>query len=366
VSRRIALATIAMDRMAGGLERNITYLANHLAERGHQVVLLTFDQPDARAFYDLHPSVAWERLGRAVPHTPIGFRQRLDLIARMRKALVSHGVATVVCFHHGILARYFLASIGRPVAIVCSERNSLTIYDFIRARRWNLNFALLFLVDAITVQFPSYVTQYPRALQRKIAVIHNPVYPVDVTEASLRRPVILSAGRHVAQKRFDLLVRAFALLLPEFPEWKLAIVGDGPLKASLEGLISDLGIGAAVELRPATPDLRPFFQAATVYCQPSQWEGFPNAMAEAMAGGVIPTGFVRTSGVSDLVENGVNGFLAEGEPSPEGLAQAIRKVIAAPEHWGALSARARSISDTYSPVSWASLWDRLIATVGGR
>lgn len=360
MSNCIALATIAMGDAAGGIERNIVYLANYIAEQDGKVVLLSFDQPHANAFYDFDIRVTWEKLGRTKPHDSIRFWQRLTLIARIRQALVKYDVRTVVCFHHGILVRFLAAMLFRRVRVICSERNSLAMYGHIRLGKWNPNFLAMFLVDAVTVQFPSYVRQYPRLLRRKIHVVHNPVFPPGKVNAAGRIPMILSVGRHQAQKRFDLLVRAFYLVSPEFPEWRLTIVGSGPFKPSLESLVQDLGLTQKVDLPPATRELHRYFQEATIYCQPSLWEGFPNAQAEAMAAGVIPVGFQATDGVADLIEDGVNGALATGALTAENLATALRRVMAAPKSWPELSAKAQTISATYTPELWQRRWNGLL------
>jgi len=362
MSGAVALATISLDRMAGGLERNIVYLANHLAKTGTKVVLLTFDRPRAQAYFEIDPRVTWYRVGASQPHAGISFRERLRLIGRIRAALRRHGVDRLVCFHHGILFRFLAATMLTGIRVVCSERNSLTIYRHIRRPKWNLNFLLLFLVDAITVQFPSYVSLYPRLLRRRIHVVHNPVFP-RVTARMTRAANILSIGRFAAQKRFELLVEAFDDATRDHTEWTLTIVGDGPLKPDIEALVASCGLTGRVALTPPTRNLEPFFSQARLYCQPSQWEGFPNAQAEAMAAGVIPVGPFDTSGVADLIEDGVNGILAQSPTTVETLAAALRRAIETPHRWEDMAEAARGISRRYSVESWQAGWDGLLASL---
>ena len=63
MSNRIALSTISLDSMPGGLEKNITYLANILSEEGFDVHLLTFDLPNAKTYYPLDDRVTWHKIG---------------------------------------------------------------------------------------------------------------------------------------------------------------------------------------------------------------------------------------------------------------------------------------------------------------
>ena len=175
MSGRYALATISLDDMPGGLERNFVSLANAMARRGHTVSLITFDQQDARSFYPINNDVRWHKVGVSRPHGPIGFADRLRLIWAIRAALKDARASVVVCFHHGILVRFVLATFFTGIRLIVSERNSLTLYNHLRKSKWNLNFLFLFFADYITVQFPRYVREYPRILRPRISAIPNPV-----------------------------------------------------------------------------------------------------------------------------------------------------------------------------------------------
>ena len=359
---RVALATIALHQMPGGLERNIIYLANFLAEQCVQVTLLTFDLPGAEAFYPIDERIEWHQLGRTPPHSSISFSDRASLIQRIRAVFTANSPYDyLICFHHGILIRYFIGTIGLPVRIICSERNSLTIYHYVRAAKWNFNFLMLSLAESITVQFPSYIQQYPKVLHPKIKVVHNPVFPLQIaTQSSARQSIIVSVGRYAHQKRFDLLIRACAIVFQQYTDWRLHIIGDGSLRSELANLIQTLEMGDRIFLIPPKDDLSTDFSKARIYCQPSQWEGFPNAQAEAMAAGLIPVGFESTSGVSDLINNGVNGLLCNAPPSPVALANTLLKVINTPEQWEMWSQAARQITQRYSVASWQQAWQSIL------
>lgn len=120
--RKIVFVTIALDRMAGGLERNIIRIANYLASRGCEVSILSFDLPGAKAFYPMDGQVQWHKAGRTTPHGCIGFFERLKLLRRMRKVLPRG--ATVIAFHHGLLVRLMLAgAVMRPEKLCRAYRH---------------------------------------------------------------------------------------------------------------------------------------------------------------------------------------------------------------------------------------------------
>lgn len=98
--------------------------------------------------------------------------------------------------------------------------------------------------------------------------------------------VIISVGRLVNQKGFNHLIKAFSLVLNEFPDAMLLIVGHGDKESKLIKLISDLGVDDNVVLLGGQDNPYKFMQIANLYVLSSITEGFPNAMVEAMSVGL--------------------------------------------------------------------------------
>ncbi len=96
-------------------------------------------------------------------------------------------------------------------------------------------------------------------------------------------PLLVTVGRLAPQKRQEWLLRALA---PIHLPWRLELVGDGPLRGSLEALADTLGIRGRVSFRGAVADVRPFLQRADLFAFPSAWEGQGIAVLEAAASGV--------------------------------------------------------------------------------
>jgi glycosyltransferase involved in cell wall biosynthesis len=96
-------------------------------------------------------------------------------------------------------------------------------------------------------------------------------------------PRLLALGRLDYQKGFDVLLRAFARVRAARPDWRLAIVGDGPERRRLRSLAAGLQLDDAVEWVGATANPFPFYRWADLVLVPSRFEGFPNVPLEAMA-----------------------------------------------------------------------------------
>ena len=364
------MAAISLDRMAGGLERNIARLANFLAESGADVHLVTFDWETATSFYEIDPRVKWHKVANSPPHAPISFGNRLRLILNMRRILKEIGALAIVCFHHGILFRFLMASLFCGIKIVSSERNSLTIYDHVKISKWNLNFLMMFLADRITVQFPSYIKDYPVLLRKKAVAIPNPVPP----EGDIARPSIagdsgrfrlLSVGRLCNQKNYASLIAAFDNLAPRFPEWDLALVGNGEISAELESTVADMGLRDRVHLPGAVTDVSQWYTTSHLFCLPSRWEGFPNALAEALAHGLPAVGYAGCAGVRDLIVDGKNGLLANGNGDTVNLEEALAILMGNAEMRAVMGTASVEGVKQYHPDNVFSLWETMLSEVTG-
>jgi glycosyltransferase involved in cell wall biosynthesis len=118
--------------------------------------------------------------------------------------------------------------------------------------------------------------------------------------------VIGAVGRLEPQKRFDLLLEAFAVLHIERPELRLVIAGDGSLRQSLDDQRRALGLADSVLLTGHVDDVRPLHHAFDLFAQSSDYEGTPNAVLEAMAMG-SPVVATEAGGTAELVLDGVHG-----------------------------------------------------------
>lgn len=115
-----------------------------------------------------------------------------------------------------------------------------------------------------------------------------------------------SVGRLEPQKRFDLLLEAFAAVHARRPNTRLFIVGDGSQRDPLDAQIGALGLTESCTLVGHTNDVRPSYHAFDLFVQSSDYEGTPNTVLEAMA---LETPIVATDagGTAELVHDGVHG-----------------------------------------------------------
>ncbi len=138
--------------------------------------------------------------------------------------------------------------------------------------------------------------------------------------------VIGAVGRAEPQKRFDLLIDAFASLAPAWPQLRLLIVGDGSQREPLLTQVARLGLGERVALAGHRTDIPDLHHAMDLFVQSSDYEGTPNAVLEAMA---LNTPVVATDvgGTAELLRDGVDGAIIR-PGSASVLAGAIAAALA--------------------------------------
>jgi glycosyltransferase involved in cell wall biosynthesis len=157
--------------------------------------------------------------------------------------------------------------------------------------------------------------------------------------------VIGSVGRLETQKRFDLLIEAFAMIQHRIPGARLVIAGDGSQRAALAALISERRLESQCILAGHRTDVIEVLHALDLFVQSSDYEGTPNAVLEAMAV-QIPVVATTAGGTAQLIDDGVHGRLVP-PGRPDLLAAAIGTALedrAAMSRWAA-AARHRIETD---------------------
>jgi glycosyltransferase involved in cell wall biosynthesis len=165
--------------------------------------------------------------------------------------------------------------------------------------------------------------------EQSLAVLPNPLDLAGIHAASDAPsrwpgagPNLLAIGRLSPEKGFDLLLEAMAQVVIEFPSARLTILGVGPLEGALKGLCHKLGLATMVTFAGYQRRPYAYYPGATLFVLPSRHEGMPNALLEAVAGGLPVVALPASGGVEAFLEGKPNAWLAE-EISAEGLTEAL-------------------------------------------
>jgi glycosyltransferase involved in cell wall biosynthesis len=161
----------------------------------------------------------------------------------------------------------------------------------------------------------------------RIAVMPNTVHTIPEEKSDLDAKLILAAGRATPQKGFDLLIRAWAKVAPEHPDWTLRLYCHGQSRPALLELKEQLGLGdeqLIVYLGAKKLPLR--MQQSSIYALSSRFEGFPLILLEAMSAGMGVVAFDCPTGPSDVVDDHRNGLLVPPR-DVDAFAAALKEMI---------------------------------------
>ena len=135
-------------------------------------------------------------------------------------------------------------------------------------------------------------------------------------------------GRLCPQKGFDVLLEAFASVAADLPSARLVVLGKGSDREGLLRQAAALGIADRVDFPGWLPNPYALLSRATVFVMSSRYEGFPNALLEAMACGVPAVATDCPSGPSEILEGEV-GILVPIDDA-KGISGALRKILQDP------------------------------------
>jgi len=359
------IALVIPELSAGGAERVALRMANYWTNEGRQVSLFTFDDGQEEPFYELEEAVSHQPLDIADVSTTFLERitNNIGRVQRLRSALTQASPDVVIAFMPPANVLTVWSGIGADWPVIVSEHNNPEVYplgsiwDTLRHWTYPLADALVGVSKPI-VQFFSDSVQNGR-------VIHNPVVPDkeeigDIPDPEDRVSVICAMGSLTHQKGFDILLRAFAQIKDQHPNWTIEIWGEGEHRARLEALRDRLALEERVRLPGLTK--KPFekMKRASFFVLSSRYEGFGNVLAEALACGSPVVSFDCPSGPSEIVRPGIDGELIPTEDAGA-LAEAMHIMIEDSERRHNYARRAPEVRERLGKEVIMQEWSELIA-----
>jgi glycosyltransferase involved in cell wall biosynthesis len=353
----------------GGAETQMTRLAIGLAARGWSVTVVSM-VPVRHFEAELQDEGVEVRSLGVAPGRPDP-RLVTRLAALLRQ--VRPGVLLTCLFHANLLGRLVGRAVGVPV-VVSSIRNTRF------GGRLGRPLIRLTdrLADATVANSAATAAEFVRdalVARERIAVIPNGLtvdgYAADAAARARLRGELglpgegflwLCVGRLEPQKNHRLLLDAFAELRTEHPAARLAIVGDGSLRAELERQAQRAGLAEAVRFAGIRDDVPDWLSAADALVLASRHEGLPNVVLEAMAARV-PVVATWVGGVPELIEAGATGRLAPSDDR-ERLRAAMAATMTddAARRAAMVEAAQRRVRARYDQAAVVERWERLLAS----
>ncbi|WP_169718988.1 glycosyltransferase family 4 protein [Haloplanus natans] len=168
------------------------------------------------------------------------------------------------------------------------------------------------------------------------------------TDSSEEETTILFVGRLIENKGILRLLEAVSEL-DRPANWRLLVVGTGPLADQCQTFVEQNDISDQVEFRGFVKSVPAVMAEADIFCRPSDTEGLPLTLLEAMASGLCPV-VTPAGGVEEIIESGQNGIIVQREA--DDIAATLTRLIKEPTERTRLAANARTT--VISEYSWES------------
>ena len=358
------VAFIIPGMAMGGAERVVSVIANSFMERDIKCTIYVYN--DIQETHLINPNVTiininWEKMSiqkgivNKVKTTLLNFRRITDAVRKNRPDVI-------IAFLGSALLPAALTGKVLKIPVVLSERNN----PFVEKSRIYQKLSMLIaysLSQIVVFQTERIRSKFPLYIRKKSKIINNPLLiecPVDFKRTPTK--IILNTGRLDKQKDQITLIKAFALIAHEFPEYKLIICGEGPERDNLERSIDELNLNNRVVLVGAVNNVEEYLKKAEIFVFTSIHEGYPNSLVEAMAAGLPVIATDCPFGPAEMIKTNENGILV---PIKNCLAisDAMKKLLVNPLYASKLGEKAKEIHSVVEKDAVINLWQETLISV---
>lgn len=330
--------------MAGGVERVLTLKANYFAEHfGYDITIILTEGKGKPLFYPLNENIKvinldvnFEELWNSSFIKKVWLYLRKQ--RRFKKLLIAELMRLRPDITVSLLRREinFLNEINDGSKKIGEmhinranyrnfEANESNIVKDLFAKFWMRNLVKkLKRLDHFVVLTEEDKKAWPEL--QNIRVIPDPLSFCPTKRSSLKDKRVIAVGRYVYQKGFDMLLQAWSRIEKQYPDWQLAVYGDGE-RTSYEQLMEELGIDATrCHLNGPTSDIQSEYVNSSLFVFSSRFEGFGMVLVEAMACGLPVVSFACPCGPRDIIKDGHDGLLVENG-NVEALANSLSMLM---------------------------------------
>jgi GalNAc-alpha-(1->4)-GalNAc-alpha-(1->3)-diNAcBac-PP-undecaprenol alpha-1,4-N-acetyl-D-galactosaminyltransferase len=345
----------------GGAQHVATTLANAWAANGAAVEVVTLQGSD-RDFFRLNPRIARTVVGGfgGSSHVLMAMIANLRRIFKLRQALKRSAAKIVVSFIGSTNVLTILAARGLGMRLAIAERNDPQrqslgwIWDRLRVLLYGK-------ADLVVVNSRDAVTSMAGYVPRERMIwLPNPLRTAPPNLAPVAESgFFLAVGRLQGQKGYDVLLSAFADVVAAMPQARLVVLGEGPLRETLQAQAGRLNLTQHVSFMGQVNDPFPWYRAALAFVHPARFEGMPNAVLEAMSEGLPVIVTAEQTGLRGIVHDGRTGFVVPAE-SARALADAMLSLVKNSTLREAVGRAARDAVAPFEPQRAIAAWSKAL------
>jgi glycosyltransferase involved in cell wall biosynthesis len=347
---------------AGGAERVLVTMANAFA-KSYDVTVFTFNSSPDEVFYKIDDDVDVKYLNLLKETNGLiaAVRENLRRIKVLKKSIDELGPDLIVSFLPESNILVSLSSIGKQVPIILTEHTDPvgtklgTAWEVLRRMAYRK-------ADLIVVLNKSIKEYFEKKYNVPVVEIPNPVFlsveDEPGTSIEITGPFIITIGRLVKNKRIEDIINGFARISNDFKEWKLVIVGSGPLKKDLQELAKSTGIGNRIIFTGLVRSPAHLLNLADLYVSASITEAFPMAICEAMASGLAVVVREYNNSVRDIIIDKKSGVIVDNK-SQEQLIFAMTDLMGDKIRRKEIGLEAKKKMLKYTPEAVTSEWVKI-------
>ena len=328
ISNKICI--IAPSLQMGGIERELTILANFFVDKGYEVYYITL--------LNLEPFFLLDDRVKLIS-SPFEFNREKSILkylsfyikvfspfnGYLRNKIKEIGPDVIMCFGDVFPQLCLISFFKIKIPFYISNRSSPNI-------NYNIYFEIFRRLGYLIQKPTGVFAQTSYAAERKfkilgsdanIKIIPNPAR--EIIEYNVKKENwVVAVGRLHKEKGFDRLIRAFSTV--NAPDWKLIIAGTGIHEIEIKKIAKEYNLDDRVSFLGKVENIDMLLSQSKIFVLPSYREGFPNALCEAMAAGLPCISFDIIAGPRDIINDGVDGFLIKDGDIPD-MANKIQYLI---------------------------------------
>ena len=362
--------------MAGGVERVLTWKANYFAEHfGYDITIILTEGRDKPLFYPLSDKIKVVNLDINFEDLwTYSFAKKIFVYLKKQRQYKKLLTAELLRIHPDITISLLRREINFITDIPDGskkigemhvnranyrnfEANEATWIKQLFAKWW-MNNLVKHLKNLDKFVVLTYEDKDAWKELSNIEVIPDPLSFNPHMSSPLVEKRVIGVGRYVYQKGFDLLLKAWAQVEKECPDWELAIYGEGdrtPYQKQAKELNLDL---TRCHLEDRSSDIEKEYCRSSVFVFSSRFEGFGMVLVEAMACGLPVVSFDCPCGPKDIIKNGEDGLLVENG-NVSALAEGLSSLINNAEQRKRMAENAQRNAQRFNIHQIADKWNQL-------
>lgn len=335
----------------GGGEKVRNWLALELVNKGHKVIYVTSNY-DEKYIKELRELFLYGKINILTYPYNNKYRNPFAYWKCIKSIYKENNIDLLIYFGGSLIEQIIARMMG--VKILLSERcdpNSRKLLPRILKR---LQYSIS---DGYVFQTPEAAKYYGNRAANKGIIIPNPIIdelPLPIFD-NIRKEIV-TVGRLSSEKNQKMLIKAFSEIVKHHPHYRLIIYGNGPLEESLKSYIELLGLKGLVDIIKGKRDIVNLINGSEIFVLPSNTEGMPNALIEAMSVGLL---CISTDcpiyGPRMLIKHEHNGFLIPVDDVDK-LKALLMDLITKTDETKQIRKNAVKIKDLLSPSIISQKW----------